>query len=365
MLKELKRIAVNLIVGANAAIIVLMIATGYADRAYPPDYPMLAPLGMLFPAFVVLNLLFLLLWLVVKWKKAWIPIAGFALAYVPITIYIPLNMPQDVPKGALKVISYNIEAYTGNGKYDDGFEAIFGYLKEQQADIVCTQEDTDTWRRYVMQRYEEQLYPYNDTTVIFWNQSGNSCVGIHTRFPIVRKERINYESPYNGSVAYYLLVDGDTVLVVNNHLEFTHLSSEDRKRYKTMLKGEMQRDTARAESKLIWEKLGEAAAKRAVAADSVSRYIKAHRGLPTIVCGDFNDTPLSYARRTIADGLTDCYVATGRGLGLSYNQKGFYVRIDNILCSSHFEPFNCKVDKETDASDHYPVVCWLKIRNKP
>jgi endonuclease/exonuclease/phosphatase (EEP) superfamily protein YafD len=83
------------------------------------------------------------------------------------------------------------------------------------------------------------------------------------------------------------------------------------------------------------------------------------------VCGDFNDTPISYARRTIAQGLTDCFQTTGRGLGLSYNQKGFYFRIDHVLCSPDLQPFNCQVDDEMDASDHYPVVCYLKMRENP
>ncbi|MGN1264170.1 MAG: AP endonuclease, partial [Prevotella sp.] len=58
-------------------------------------------------------------------------------------------------------------------------------------------------------------------------------------------------------------------------------------------------------------------------------------------------------------------VATGRGIGLSYNQQGFYVRIDNIMCNDGFTPYNCKVDNKIDASDHYPIFCWLKKRDKP
>jgi exonuclease III len=62
--------------------------------------------------------------------------------------------------------------------------------------------------------------------------------------------------------------------------------------------------------------------------------------------------------------LTDSYVATGRGVGLSYNQKGFFFRIDHLFCSSDIQPFNCKIDDKMDASDHYPLICWLKIDRK-
>lgn len=364
MIKQIKSFVVNLIAGANFATILLMVLAGYSDRLNPEQHPILSVLGMTFPVFLLVNLLFLFLWLTIKWKKAWIPIAGFAAAYVPITLFMPVNMRQEVPEGAIKLISYNVCTYGGNYKYENGFDTVFGYLERQKADIVCLQEDVDSWRRYVFIKYAK-IYPYNDTTMLHNNAFTYNCVGIHTRFPIIRKERIWYPSNTNGSVAYYLNTGKDTLLVINNHLEGTHLSESERNNYKRMLRGKMERDTAKAESMFLIEKLGNNNAKRAVQADIVHRYIEEHRQYPTIVCGDFNDTPISYARRTIAQGLTDCFQTTGRGLGLSYNQKGFYFRIDHILCSPDLQPYNCQVDDEMDASDHYPIICHLKMRGNP
>ena len=364
MIKQIKSFVINLIAGANIATILLMLLAGYSDRLNPEQHPILSVLGMTFPVFLLVNLLFLFLWLTIKWKKAWIPIAGFAAAYVPITLFMPVNMRQEVPEGAIKLISYNVCTYGGNYKYENGFDTVFGYLERQKADIVCLQEDVDSWRRYVFIKYAK-IYPYNDTTMLHNNAFTYNCVGIHTRFPIIRKERIWYPSNTNGSVAYYLNTGKDTLLVINNHLEGTHLSESERNNYKRMLRGKMERDTAKAESMFLIEKLGNNNAKRAVQADIVHRYIEEHRQYPTIVCGDFNDTPISYARRTIAQGLTDCFQTTGRGLGLSYNQKGFCFRIDHILCSPDLQPYNCQVDDEMDASDHYPIICHLKMRGNP
>ena len=363
MIKQLKQFTVNLIAGANVATVVLMLATGFSDRLNPADHPLLACSGMMFPVFALTNLGFLLFWLVVTWRKVWIPIVGFLLAFQPVKTYMPLNPRQEVPEGAIKVLTYNVCSYGGNFKYDDAFERIVGYLDEQQADIVCLQEDVDSWRRYAFDYYRK-VYPYNDTTIFVQNELSFNGMGIHTRYPILRKERIPYESLANGSVAYFLQVGDDTLLVVNNHLEGTHLSKEDRTRYKDMLRGDMQTDTVKAESIHIIDKLGQSAAKRAPEAEAVRRYISEHSQYPVIVCGDFNDTPISYAHRTMAQGLTDCFIASGRGIGLSYNQKGFWVRIDNILCSSHFTPYNCQVDSKIDFSDHNPMMCWLKMRDK-
>ena len=363
MIRQLKQFTINLIAGANVATVLLMLASGYIGHLYPPDHPLLSTLGLLFPVFLLLNLLFVLFWCVFKWRKLWIPVVGYLLAYVPISLYMPLNPRQQMPDGCIKVMTYNVCAYGGNYKYENGFEQIMDYLTEQQADIVCLQEDVDTWRRYVMQRYQK-LYPYNDTTIFSQTSKMANGVGIHTRYPILRKERIEYESSGNGSVAYYLKVGTDTLLVINNHLEGTHLSKQDRTRYKDILKGEVETDTARAESKLLADKLGKYNAKRALQADAVHDYVERHRQYPVIVCGDFNDTPISYTHNTLTQGLTDCYAQSGCGVGLSYNQKGFWVRIDHILCSADLTPYNCQVDSKIDYSDHNPMVCWLKMQGK-
>ena len=364
MIKQIKSFVVNLIAGANIATILLMLLAGYSDRLNPVEHPILSVMGMTFPVFLLVNLLFLFFWLTVKWKRAWIPIVGFAAVYVPLTLFMPFNMRQDVPEGTIKVVSYNVCTYGGNYKYEQGFDTVFNYLKRQNADIVCLQEDVDTWRRFVFQRYEK-IYPYNDTTILHQNSLTFNGVGIHTRFPIIRKERIWYQSNTNGSVAYYLNTGEDTLLVINNHLEGTHLSDAERDSYKRLLEGKMERDTVRAESMFLIGKLGQNNAVRAPQAEAVHRYIEEHSQYPVIVCGDFNDTPISYSRRTIAQGLTDCFQATGRGLGLSYNQKGFYFRIDYILCSPDLQPYNCQIDDEMDASDHYPIMCNIKMRENP
>ena len=189
-----------------------------------------------------------------------------------------------------------------------------------------------------------------------------NALGIHTRYPIVKRERLAYDSKANGSGAWLLQVGDDTLIVVNNHFESCHLTKEDRQQYRQLIKGEIPRDSVRAESQLLLVKLAEANAKRAAQIRKVRQYVEEHSAYPIIVCGDFNDNPISYSRHEMAKGLTDCFVSTGRGIGLSYNQKAFSFRIDHVFCSKDIQPYNCQIDNNMDASDHYPVLCWLKIR---
>ena len=366
MIKQLKTLTVNIFAGANVATVLLMLAAGYSDRVNPESFPLLSLLGMTFPGFLVVNLFFIFFWLTFKWRKVWIPIVGYLLAYFPIALYMPMHTAQEVPDDAIKILSYNVCSYSGLSQYRDNeaFDTIYHFLAKHDADIVCLQEDVDTWRRYVFHRYQK-IYPYNDTIFFITQATHMNCMGIHSRYPIIRRERIDYPSNANGSVAWYLQIDNDTVLVINNHLETTHLSSEERSRYEEMIRGKVARDTVKEESKALLSKLGHSNALRAKGAEAVHRYIEEHRQYPMIVLGDFNDNPISYSRHVIGKGLTDCFAETGRGLGLSYNRKGYYFRIDHILCSEHFTPYNCRMDDEIDASDHYPMYCWLKFVHKP
>ncbi|MBQ9356787.1 MAG: endonuclease/exonuclease/phosphatase family protein [Prevotella sp.] len=346
--------------GATAMLAALTVLVAYSDHIYPEGHTFLACVGMAYPFFLAAMVIVLLTWVLVSWKRAWLPLLALIITIPATRVYIPLHFKSTPPEGCIKIVSYNVCGYGINAHHPDPLDAISRYLDRQQADIVCLQEDMSTKFKPV-ERYDS-LFPYNDTVHV--NKPGTimiNALGIHTRYPILRKERISYESNANGSVAWFLLIDGDTVAVVNNHLESTHLSSGDRQRYTDMLDGALDSTDVQTETRFLVGKLATYMAKRAVQAETVSNYVDSIKQLyPVIVCGDFNDTPISYARRTIAKGLTDCYVETGNGPGISFNMRGFKFRIDQMMCSDHFEPYSCYIDDKMEDSDHYPVVCWLE-----
>ena len=88
-----------------------------------------------------------------------------------------------------------------------------------------------------------------------------------------------------------------------------------------------------------------------------------HCPYPVIICGDFNDIPMSYAYRTVASGLDDTFSKKGNGYVHTFN--GFFglLRIDYILVSKQFETLSYDVFP-IDASDHYPVMARVLLKNK-
>lgn len=362
MFKELKAFTVRMIAGANVATVVMMLIVGFSDYVQPAHHPYLSILGLVFPVCLFANLCFLLFWLLFKLRYALIPFVGFVLCYVPVRKYVPFNMERTVPKGAIKVLSYNTWCFGQQTEDEDGNNPVIDYLEEQDADIVCLQEATHNEKEQeLIERILSPMYAYRDFTM---HPNGGNALALFSKYPILSKEMIPYASKGNMSMAYCLKIKGKEVLLINNHLETTGLSLEERKQFKKLVKGNLQRDTAEETSKLLAVKLAEATRKRAPQADAVSRYLEQHQGMRVILCGDFNDGPISYAHRKIAEHLTDCYVESGCGLGISYHRGGFFVRIDNMMCSKDMIPYNCHVDDKISVSDHYPIVCYLKMKPK-
>ena len=89
---------------------------------------------------------------------------------------------------------------------------------------------------------------------------------------------------------------------------------EDRTRYSSLHK-ELSSDGLDDLKGAFEQKLGPAFRIRAKQAEAVSKEIKNAKGDYVLVCGDFNDTPISYAHRTIQGDLTDAFAESGRGMG--------------------------------------------------
>ncbi|MBK7959034.1 MAG: hypothetical protein IPK03_13625 [Bacteroidetes bacterium] len=74
-----------------------------------------------------------------------------------------------------------------------------------------------------------------------------------------------------------------------------------------------------------------------------------------IVCGDFNDIPMSYAYQNISKGMQDAFVAKGLGFSKSIDLFIPNLRIDYIFTSNKFKINSYKVISK-NLSDHYPLI---------
>lgn len=342
----------------------MLFLAAYSPYIKPTVHPIMSCMGFTFPAFLIINICFIVFWLIIgRYRFAVLPILAILLCHSQVWACFPINLHTgNVPEGSFKVLSYNVMGFSGAKKVEGKNETL-NYIENSKADIICLQEySTIESRRHISQKDVENAlkeYPYHKIQTVGSAKGYTNKVACYSKFPILSAKTIDYASEHNGSVAYELKIGNDTVMLINNHLESNKLEKEDKIVYEDMLQ-DPETQKVKSGARLLIRKLAKASAIRAPQADSIAKAIESSRHSHIIVCGDFNDIPISYTHRVVGKGLNDAFTQSGRGLGISYNQNKFYFRIDNILASKNFEAYNCTVDRSIKESDHYPVWCYLK-----
>lgn len=239
-----------------------------------------------------------------------------------------------------KVMSYNV--------CEGRKSSLLDYISSHRPDILCLQEiatNTDHWTSLIGQ--------YNST----YDKFPYSSNQILSKYKIIRKGEIDGLHPMNGVWAD-LRIKNDTIRVVNLHLQSTAIKVEDTR----FLESHKYLVDKERESKLrsIVSRLVENNRKRALQAKSVADFL-GKSPYRVIVCGDFNDVPLSYTYHTISKGLDDSFSKMADGFAYTYNTRYKLLRIDNVLLSPSIEVASYEVDNEIDLSDHFPVITRLKF----
>lgn len=355
------RWAQRILLVANLLVGLLYLASAYSPYVSPTEHPVWSCLGLAFPLLLLLHSSFFVLWLLFRPRMLWLPAVFLALAWDTTTTSCSIGSPIEYPEGStFKLLTYNTHMRVFSGLDHPEKNEMLNYLKDSGADILCLQEfipPTEKAAR-IVNRYLSN-YPYHHQ---YRMVKGNG-LGLYSRYPILSVEPVRYTTRFaNGSVVYRLLVGTDTLLVVNNHLETNQISDHDKEVYQDLLKG--KKENSRTGSKHLLKKLAQATAVRGPQADSVAQAIRRSGQQYVVACGDFNDSPVSYAHRVIGEGLDDAFAEAGWGLGTTYNQSYMYFRIDHILVSPSLRVVQCEVDRSIRLSDHYPMWCILEKPSK-
>ena len=368
-MNPIKQTLLKLLALSNLVVSVFFVIAAYSDSCPPSKSLLMTYIGLAFPVFLGGVCFFLLLNVLIQnWKVLPIGLIAIAIAWNPLTHYYPFNTPQEVPKSdVLKILSYNVMGFNYENHSARNPNRVLQYIAKSKADIVCLQEywvhESSKSLNDKKIRSALSMYPYR--SVIHLNKSKNAYNGIavYSKYPISASKRIQYETKHNGSMVCTIKVKGKKILLINNHLESFKLSSRDKSNYKTFIKGEeIGSESMNGMAGLFLKKIGPAFLLRQKQAEKVSEVIKKAQTPYVIVCGDFNDTPISYTYKTIrGEQLLDAFTKTGKGLGISYNKSFFWFRLDHLLHSPAVESYNCTID-QFKASDHYPLWSYIHLK---
>jgi endonuclease/exonuclease/phosphatase family metal-dependent hydrolase len=331
----------------------------YLSVLVPPDsfWPA-AFLGLLYPFLLAINLVFVVYYGLRRSGRFILSLLVILLGYEHLFNFIQ-PFPNFKPDAnGLKVLSFNVHYFTGDiAKKQTYYPKFVNYLQVTNADIICLQET----RIYKTGKFSpEGLKAVLPGIRHYQLAHSATSAGPLTlsKFPIIRLGEIRFEHSANMVLfSDIVLPSKDTVRVYNCHFQSYKITPEDYSLIDPDKKGSNEQQLK--EAKLISKKMMIAFSIRALQARTVAAHIK-KCSYPVIVCGDFNDTPLSYTYHVLGKQLSDAFTEAGFGFSNTYNGLLPSFRIDYILYSTFFKAVSYRCDK-IDLSDHFPVTAKLRV----
>lgn len=312
--------------------------------------------GLMFVPLAVLNFV-LLVWAIKRRSKAFIipflailPSFFFVGRYVQISDGHP-DIAGDASQG-VTVVSYNVGRFAFGGVRDRmvSRDSVTAFLKRTDADIICLQEfradDIQSVKSYLSREFKGYYAVY----YLYTHRHG--CYGnvTLTRFPVRDKGKLIFEKSTNLAIYTDIVANDEMLRIYNCHFESYNISIS------RLVK------SLGADKELLREtetKMKNSIGRRPKQVDQVFRHI-AESPVQSIVCGDFNDSPISYTYYKMSKGREDSFVEAGKGFGATYSGLWPLLRIDYILYPERFKALSHKTPR-VRFSDHYPIVAEIGI----
>ncbi|MGB4415937.1 MAG: endonuclease/exonuclease/phosphatase family protein [Paludibacter sp.] len=248
--------------------------------------------------------------------------------------YVVISVSAGNATDTLKVMTYNLRF----GELAS-LEQLGTYIKNQYPDIVALQEcDWKTNRERVPQQagkaYVNELAYYTGMFGLYGKaidyKGGYYGVGLLSKYPIIKSERVLLPNPYPKTEQRVLLIaeiefpDKSTITFISTHLEVSSVKAR------------------KAQIEFINKKI-----------ESIKT--------PVILAGDFNATPDDEEIKT---GFANWLNVTNTEFTFSSMKPE--KKIDYIWCtpSRDFTLISTKVDTDSKLSDHFPVSSLILFKNK-
>lgn len=353
----MRTLAKNIILAINIIAVVALLGAYLSQYIAPDKWWAPSVLGLAYPYVLMMNLFFMMLWLIIKPRYALFSLITVAVGWGVLSRFIQLKGKESAEPD-IRIVSYNVKNFAGTGSNPSRglAEVIKGFLKEHEPDIICLQE---------VRLRTNKVFNLEETKKEFTNirhyqyARADATIGsvTMTSYPIVRMEEIRFEKSGNIAICTDIVIRKDTLRIFNVHLQSYRIDPD---RYSVIENPRLPEKKDFREYRELAVKYKKAMEKRAVQARLIRKKID-ESPYPVIVCGDFNDTPSSYAYQKTCGNLRDAFVCSGKGIGETYIGKLPSFRIDYILHSRKLESFNFRI-YDIPYSDHLPIACGLTLK---
>jgi endonuclease/exonuclease/phosphatase family metal-dependent hydrolase len=359
------------VLGVNLLSTASLLLAYLSTYVNPNGVTWLALMGLTYPLYLFTNFICLIYWLAKRRKHFLISVVSIFLGFTHLSHFIQftiLDRNEEDMKTEMKVMSYNVRLFDLYNwtKNEQTRKEIISFLDQEDPDVICLQEffhtDGEGWQFSTRDTLKQLLSAKNYTEgySVVLNNGHHFGQCTFSKYPILRSEYIRFDNDAsNGFIYTDLLVDEDTVRVYNAHVGSIRFQKEDydyiggKGNPKTWPKGHEE-----AQQKIL-SRLSVAYPKRADQTKTLLDHVD-NSPYKTVVCGDFNDTPVSYNYRQLTRNLYDAFTLSANGIGGTYIGHVPFLRIDYILHDQEMNSFDFTTH-QNNLSDHKAISAIVEF----
>ncbi len=324
------------------------------------------------PYLLLLLILFIVFWIFVKPGWSIISLVIIFCSLHAVKNIFPLHLSSDFPIhkkiGNIRIMSWNVELFNilHYKDHPEKKQEIIDLINKYDPDIACFQEMVAGESKRAINYFPDIKNALNFSDYFYsyvvkndFDRYHHYGIIIFSKFPIIRKQTLmNNPDNYNSTFQFIdVLIAKDTLRIFNVHLQSLKFSQTN---LNYLDNGTVPSEGNISESKNIIEKIKLGILKRASQADFIKDELD-HSPYPVIVCGDFNDVPVSYAYETIGKGLQNAFVVKGSGISRTFSSISPTLRIDNIFTDKKFK-ITDYIRIKKSYSDHFPIIADVKYQ---
>ena len=329
----------------------------------PKQFGWIPFFGLTFWVILLFNVLVLFALLLLWSRKVWISVIALLVAIPGINKSYSFGKKVENEKG-IRVMSYNLHLFRGfEGKTgtETDANAIIGIVREQSPDLLCCQEFSTFKQSVSRNRCIAMFSDSIGMPYVYYNKKNN--VGgnvIFSKYPI---EKVTTGGGFSNEETYGVLVEVDAgakgkFYLANVHLVSNMITNNEVDVLTSTPENQQLLDTV---GKTVFHKLQKGYTLRSEEVKEMLQGIP-DVDLPVILCGDFNDTPLSYTYRRIQKaGYSDAFLSVGRGIKPTFAGKLPLLRIDYFWVNDKVKPLQF-IRYRQKMSDHYPILLDFSIK---
>jgi len=307
--------------------------------------------GLFYIPLAAINIFFMIIAIVRGKKYMLIPILALMPAICFAELYAKIGCEEKSHTSEpVKIVTYNVGRYSA-GNSRESREAkvahIRDFLQREDADVICLQEfsvaDTTTISSILPKLPYRHFHLYR----------GNSYFGNITlsKYPIVKSGILSFPKSTNLCIWSDVKFGCRIVRIYNCHLESYAMS------FTALIKKLSRKGHFSDEMVQVHGKMRGTNVRRSGQVSKLMENI-AGSDSPVIICGDLNDTPMSYTYHRLSSGCKDSFLEGGSGFSSTYSTLWPLLRIDYILLPDQYSADNHRITR-IGCSDHYPVSSYI------